>query len=217
MSKNKTKFIVDTIGYFSFLVLLSTGIVMKYIVLPGSRRVEGDATSLWNLTRHEWGDIHFWASVVFVLSLLIHMWLHWSWISSTLGRYARIKMRIGVVAALILPLMIAVLPLFGPRGTEDDDAHRRRGGRSENIGSIYEGEGRGSNGPATFHIRGRDSLEEIARNSGVKTDDILTELGLPADTPRNERLSRLRDLYGFEMHEVRDVVSRLAAKNPSSP
>ena len=74
-NKNKTNLIIEIIAYFAFLVLLSMGIIMKYILLPGRDRATGDPTSLMGYTRHDWGDIHFWASVVFVSAIVVHLLL----------------------------------------------------------------------------------------------------------------------------------------------
>jgi len=32
------------------------------------------------MTRHEWGSIHFYLAVVFVVLMVIHIILHWTWI-----------------------------------------------------------------------------------------------------------------------------------------
>ena len=32
------------------------------------------------MTRHEWGDIHFYLSVLFIALIMVHIILHWNWI-----------------------------------------------------------------------------------------------------------------------------------------
>jgi hypothetical protein len=82
-------FIVDLAGFIDLLGLIFTGFVIKYVLPPGSggRGQElhggqgtGHIKALWSMTRHEWGDIHFYLSVVFIALMLIHLALHWSWI-----------------------------------------------------------------------------------------------------------------------------------------
>jgi len=217
MAKNKTNLTIDTIGYLSFVVLLGTGVIMKYVLVPGSRREAGDPTTLWGWTRHEWGDVHFWAAVVFITAVVIHVWLHWRWLVSTLGNYAKIKTSLGVLAAVIIPFLIAMIPLAGPRGFEEEEQHRLRGGHGQS--SIQqEGYGnRGGRGSSDIRVRGRDTLEDVAGMSGIPVEAILKEAGLPSDTPPNVRLSVLREQYGLEMSELRDVISRLTARNSQSP
>jgi hypothetical protein len=82
-------FIVDLAGFIDLLGLIFTGFVIKYVLPPGSggRGQElhggqgaGHIKSLWSMTRHEWGDVHFYMSVVFIALMLIHLALHWTWI-----------------------------------------------------------------------------------------------------------------------------------------
>jgi hypothetical protein len=37
---------------------------------------------LWSMTRHEWGDIHFYLSALFVILMVVHIILHWTWIKN---------------------------------------------------------------------------------------------------------------------------------------
>jgi hypothetical protein len=41
------------------------------------------ATSLLDLTRHGWGDVHFWIAAALVGGVLLHLALHWGWIKSS--------------------------------------------------------------------------------------------------------------------------------------
>jgi hypothetical protein len=79
----------------SFLVLLGlaiTGFVMRYVLPPGTgglgQELHGGAgrgvkaQELWSMTRHEWGSIHFYMAVVFVVLMITHIILHWRWIKN---------------------------------------------------------------------------------------------------------------------------------------
>jgi hypothetical protein len=66
----------------------------------------------------------------------------------------------------------------------------------------HEGHGEGQ------HIRGRTTLAEAAEYAGVPLARLLTELGLPADTPPTDHLG----MHGFRQEkvaEVREIVERL--------
>ncbi len=52
------------------------------------------------------------------------------------------------------------------------------------------------------------TLNDIEVAYGVPPSVILRELGLPKDTPTDERLGRLRQGYDFDMEEVREIVER---------
>lgn len=90
MSRSTMNFVLD-LGSFSVLLGLTvTGLIMKYILPPGTSglgQVLHDGTGqgvnikeLWSMTRHEWGSIHFYLAVIFVVLMIIHVILHWTWI-----------------------------------------------------------------------------------------------------------------------------------------
>jgi hypothetical protein len=90
MSRSTLNFVLDLASFLVLLGLTITGLVMKYILPPGTggvgRNLHGgsgsgvQAQELWSMTRHEWGSIHFYLAVVFVVLMIIHIVLHWTWI-----------------------------------------------------------------------------------------------------------------------------------------
>jgi len=89
MKRMTVNFIVDLAAFIDLLGLIFTGFIIKYILPPGTSglgreisggRGRGEIKQLWSMTRHEWGDIHFYMSVVFVALMLTHLILHWIWI-----------------------------------------------------------------------------------------------------------------------------------------
>jgi cytochrome b subunit of formate dehydrogenase len=75
MRKHTQNKYIDGVLFIALLVLLVTGIIM-YVVLP-----PGGHDKVWlSLTRHEWGDIHFWTAVIFTVVIAVHLLLHSSWI-----------------------------------------------------------------------------------------------------------------------------------------
>ncbi len=43
---------------------------------------------LWGMDRHEWGDIHFWLSVAFLVVMAVHLYQHRYWLRACLSRGA---------------------------------------------------------------------------------------------------------------------------------
>jgi len=92
MIKRKSlNFIVDLVSLVNLLGLASTGFIIKYVLPPGtggrSRLLHGGPgrehiKQLWSMTRHEWGDIHFYLAVLFVTLMVVHLILHWNWIKN---------------------------------------------------------------------------------------------------------------------------------------
>lgn len=83
MRKNTLNFLVDVVTLLVMLAMVCTGLVMKYALPPGSG---GKGLVLWSLTRHEWGDVHFWLSVAIAALLVLHVLLHWAWVCGTVRR-----------------------------------------------------------------------------------------------------------------------------------
>jgi len=90
MSRNTTNFVVALLSFLNLLALAFTGFVMKYVLPPGTgglgRALHGGGgrgihiKELWSMTRHEWGSIHFYLAIAFVVLMIIHIVLHWKWI-----------------------------------------------------------------------------------------------------------------------------------------
>lgn len=96
MKKLTINFIVDCVGMVAFLGLVCTGFITRYILPPGSGgrgklAHEGEGgehiKTLLSLGRHDWGDIHFYLAVTFVIFSLLHIYLHWTWIKNYCGSH----------------------------------------------------------------------------------------------------------------------------------
>ena len=91
MKRGTVNFIVDVVSFIDLLGLAFTGVIMKYILPPGSggygRGFRGGRSTeqikeLWSMSRHEWGAIHFYLALLFVFLMIVHIILHWEWIKS---------------------------------------------------------------------------------------------------------------------------------------
>ena len=79
MRKHTQNVFIDVLSFICFITLFLTGLLIHFILPPGSH---GD--SFLGLTRHEWGDIHFWLALIFTVVILFHLILHISWIKASL-------------------------------------------------------------------------------------------------------------------------------------
>jgi hypothetical protein len=191
MARPSVNFVVDSCGFVGFVLLTATGVLMRYVLPPGSGRF----TTLWTLDRHEWGSIHFWLAITFLAVLAFHLFLHWRWIATVLrgrpreGSGARVALgTVGLVALLAL----ALAPFMSPV--------ERAAGELRAPGShVFEVERFES-------IRGSMTLAEIQAATGVPADTIIEQLGLPPRVPKDERLGRLKRTHGFTMEDVRRIV-----------
>ena len=111
--KTLLNFWVDMATALAFALMVGTGILQKWILPPGSR---GGAGYVWlGEGRHFWGDIHFWAGIVMLALVIVHIWLHWNWVLSTWRRCVG-ALRSPVTWVFILVILaLMLLPLIIPR------------------------------------------------------------------------------------------------------
>jgi len=88
----RINFSLDAVLFLTFIVTGVSGLV-PWLILPGGGYQGGrnpfyNAT-LYGLTRHQWADIHLWASLAMMGVIAIHLVLHWRWIMCTARRYAQ--------------------------------------------------------------------------------------------------------------------------------
>ncbi len=84
MNINRTlvNIIIDLIAALFFIGMLATGYLLRFPLPPGTNNLY----TLWGLTRHQWGDIHFWISLGLILVMIGHLILHWNWIVTVIGK-----------------------------------------------------------------------------------------------------------------------------------
>ena len=125
MKRTTVNPLVDSFAAFLFVGMIATGYILYFTLPPGTNK----SLSLWGLSRHQWGQVHFWISVGLLAVLLAHVALHWQWIlaiaSQRLGlarNPSRRPVRIGVITLLAL---VAIFGLFAwvteVSVTEQDD------------------------------------------------------------------------------------------------
>jgi hypothetical protein len=218
MSRLRMNILVDAVAFAAMLLLVATGILMRYVLPPGSGRF----LALWGMDRHGWGDIHFWIAVTLVTTVALHVVLHWSWVVGVVkGRSPeRSVLRITVtLVGLLLLLGAAISPFLAPPTEQmGEPPHKQRTGeRSREDRAVEPSHGSRvseEQSRPTFQIDGTKTLGEVERSTGVPASIILKELGLPPDLPTDERLGRLRKRYDFQVHDIRVIVEKHREKEP---
>lgn len=91
MKRSTLNFVIDLVSFLNLLGLGCSGFIMKYILPPGTgglgRELHGGRgrehiKELWSMSRHEWGAIHFYLGIGFVILMIVHIILHWGWIKN---------------------------------------------------------------------------------------------------------------------------------------
>lgn len=86
MRRSTLNFVIDAVSLLVMLAMISTGLLIRYVLPPGSRG--GGGLSLWGWTRHDWGDLHFWLALALGGLLLLHVALHWTWVCALIRGHA---------------------------------------------------------------------------------------------------------------------------------
>ncbi|MFZ2955288.1 MAG: DUF4405 domain-containing protein [Candidatus Ozemobacteraceae bacterium] len=71
--------LIDLLSAILLLAVTLTGGILHWHLPPGSGhtgRGGVGAKLLLGMDRHEWGDIHFWLSLIFVAFMVIHLYQH---------------------------------------------------------------------------------------------------------------------------------------------
>ena len=88
--------------------------------------------TVWGLTRHEWGDVHFYIAMALFATMSLHILLHWKWIINITGGHAAEasgkRLMLGLLA-LIVVVLLASAPVLLPVESVDFDGDRGLGHR----------------------------------------------------------------------------------------
>ena len=85
MKRSTVNFVVDVLTLLVVLMMIYTGLLLKWVLPPGS----GHTKVLWGYARHDWGQVHFWIAVALGGLLLVHLFLHWTWICAMVAKAVR--------------------------------------------------------------------------------------------------------------------------------
>lgn len=126
MRQPTVNLVIDSAAFAAFLLLTSTGVLLRYVLPPGS----GRRTVIWSLDRHEWGQVHFWISMAFLTCLAVHLVVHRRWILSMIRGRPRegsaLRVALGIVG-LVAVLAAAAAP-FLAEVEQEPRVHRHRPG-----------------------------------------------------------------------------------------
>jgi hypothetical protein len=206
MKRNTWNFWIDIVSLVTLVGLAMTGLLLEFVLPPGSRG--GQGLSLWGYARHDWGEIHLGFAIAIMALMLVHIWIHWSWVYSTvtalLGRQLVENASMARRAIYGLLFLVALTILF-VGGLMWAKSQIQSGGREEAGRHGWRSEGPAKN--VSGHITGRMTLAEAAQSAGWPVEQLVKKLNLPADVDVNERLGRLRQRYHFDLEQIRAILS----------
>lgn len=100
MRRSTLNMAVDAVTLLDMLAVAATGLILRFILPPGSRG--GAGLRLWEWNRHEWGDLHFYLIVGLGALLLLHIALHWTWVCGVVRTMFHASAGMGTKRATLL-------------------------------------------------------------------------------------------------------------------
>ncbi len=196
MRQSDLNFIVDLLAFTGFLMMTTSGVLMRYLLPPGS----GYFSTIWGLDRHQWGGVHFWVSIGFFSVLALHLFLHWRWIVCVVsgGKQESSGYRAGLgLVGLLTVIALASAPLFSKI---EKDLNRNPG--SALSAHLYN----------DHLIKGSMSLNQLEQTTRVPASYIIETLELPEHTSRVQSLGQIKKHYGIEIKSIKEIVKNYKNK-----
>lgn len=228
MHRATLNYLVDFLTLLLILGLICTGLILEFVLLPGTGGREGGAASvLWGETRHGWGDIHFYIAMGLGALLALHIALHWAWVCAVTRRIVgsgpshSVRSRwhenaAGAAFVAALALLIGGFVFIAQSAVKIREAPQGSMALRSAIGEQDDPAHEGHAEVSGVEIRGSMTLAEIAQRTGTDLTRLRISLGLPQAVSADEKLGQLRKEYGFTMSEAREAI-RLAATEAKSP
>jgi len=200
MKRSTLNLWIDILLFLNMWGLIFTGLLMHYILPAGQGR--GRSLTLWGWNRHNYGDLHFYMSLVLLGLCIVHVWLHWSWVCCMISNVLTGKSNktkrdtIYGIVFLVVFLVITIGVLAAVKTAVKADQPGRLGQQSpEHSGELI-----------TEHfITGRTTIEQAAGMCDMSPAEFKQALDLPPDVSSAERLGRLKRQYGLELERVRQM------------
>lgn len=123
--------LIDIIAFIAFLFLTSSGILMRYLLPPGS----GRWSEVWGMSRHQWGELHFWLALIFFAVLTFHLLQHWRFVlglfRGRLKECMQLRVALGLTGLLAV-ILLSIAPLISPVTSDESRGDRpyRGGGQA---------------------------------------------------------------------------------------
>ena len=130
--KNPLMRVTNLLLYLSFCGLIGTGALMTWKLVPGSQG--GHGLTVLDMSRHEWGDLHFWLAVVCVSTTLFHLILNWPWLKKIASSGKAWRLVAGLAAGAIIIFGIYALPLQQNTDSNEGDPRPAKHSSGKNRG-----------------------------------------------------------------------------------
>lgn len=122
MPTRLVRILTDLGLYGLFCFLLGTGLLIHYRLVPGS--AGGHGLTFLGLGRHDWGALHFWASIAFLALIVVHLALNFRFIRNVIAHRLTTPLVALLVGGVLIVGFFLAIPL-------EHDARDGRGQRHQ--------------------------------------------------------------------------------------
>jgi len=128
MKKTDWQYLVDTLLFICMAGIAFIGFLMGLVLAEGPTVREIDKYFL-GLHRHQWGDMHFYLSIAFVVLIIIHLILSWSWIRGKTRQLFKKRWGSALILTAIIPVLVIFLFwYFSPKNPSAYESYGKRSG-----------------------------------------------------------------------------------------
>lgn len=133
MRRTAMNFWLDILIFIAFIGMTSTGVLLFGVPYRFDDTILG-------FTRHDWGDLHWVLSLLFVVLAMAHLVLHWNWTKYSSEKYLRLGPKVlAVVLVMMLLFFCIIAPIYltkdFPGRKEFEHAYHR--GLSDKINNVF--------------------------------------------------------------------------------
>ncbi|HDR88402.1 MAG TPA: DUF4405 domain-containing protein [Bacteroidetes bacterium] len=240
-NRAKLNLIIDALLLIQLMAMAGIGFLIKYILVPGEERnlLYGRDVELYflELTRHDWGKIHLWASISFLVLILLHIILHWKMIGCIFRQmFASKKVRTAIACVLLaISIFLAVSPFLvrpevdelprkglhmrfreslPPSASENrppDPEEQKSSEIAETYPFSVQTPDRAPEHESALHemeIYGYMTLEQVAGQFDVPVSGLCEKLCVPL-SKAGQRISRLKRIYNFHTSKIKKSVQEI--------
>ncbi len=205
MQRSILNLIFDALALVGLILLIATGLIIRFVLPPLKGNPESPYT-LWEMNRHQWGDIHFWMAIGLFIVLVIHLYLHRKWIVSMVQ--GKSEQGFGLrsmiaISILLLLLILVIIPFLSP--TEKKAAPKNKHLQQKFKKEPAKGSNPSEETTSNLNIRGYMTLNDLAQATGVPANYFIKELGLPENISLDSKLGHLRKQYDFKFSKIRTL------------
>lgn len=116
IERNTLNLIIDSLLFTTCGAIIFIGLLLGFVIPTGNAPPQ--QKYLWELHRHDWGEIHLYLALSFLGLLIVHLILHWSWIKGCAAKYFPKPSYLWVFAVAPFALVLLIWLAY-PRTTEN--------------------------------------------------------------------------------------------------